>query len=90
MSEPIYVVSGLPRSGTSMMMRMLDAGGLHVVVDNIRTVDDDNSRGDYEFEAVKKVAEDKSWLPGAQGKVVKMISMLLQHLPAPGPRQSLR
>ena len=85
MSEPIYVVSGLPRSGTSMMMRMLDAGGLDVVVDNIRTADDDNPRGYYEFEAVKKVAEDKSWLPGAQGKVVKMISMLLQHLPAEYP-----
>jgi hypothetical protein len=82
MSEPIYIVSGLPRSGTSMMMRMLDAGGLEIVVDNIRAADDDNPRGYYEFETVKKIEEDKSWLPDARGKVVKMISMLLQHLPA--------
>lgn len=81
MDEPIYIVSGLPRSGTSMMMRMLEAGGLETVVDNIRTADDDNPRGYYEFETVKKIEEDTSWLPDARGKVVKTISMLLQHLP---------
>ena len=81
MSEPIYVVSGLPRSGTSMMMRMLDEGGLPVITDEIRTADDDNPRGYYELEAVKKTKGDPAWLAGAEGKVVKVISQLLYDLP---------
>lgn len=85
MSPPvrfITVVSGLPRSGTSMMMKMLEAGGLPVVTDNQRIADDDNPKGYYEFERVKQLAHDKAWLPEAQGKVVKIISELLKHLPA--------
>jgi broad-specificity NMP kinase len=78
----IVIVSGLPRSGTSMMMKMLEAGGLDVLTDHIRTPDEDNPKGYYEFERVKKVEEDKAWLPEAQGKVVKMISALLKHLPS--------
>jgi len=77
----IYIVSGLPRSGTSMMMKMLDAGGLAPLVDNIRVADEDNPKGYYEFERVKQLQTDKGWLPDADGKVVKIISMLLQHLP---------
>lgn len=80
--QPIVVVSGLPRSGTSMMMRMLDAGGLEVVTDQIRTADEDNPKGYYEFERVKKIAEDQAWLPDARGKVVKIISFLLLKVPA--------
>jgi hypothetical protein len=79
--EAIVVVSGLPRSGTSMMMKMLEAGGLPVLTDNVRTADEDNPRGYYEFERVKQIEEDREWLPGARGKVVKMISALLKHLP---------
>ena len=81
MSEPVIIVSGLPRSGTSMMMKMLEAGGIPVMTDNIRTADDDNPKGYYEFERVKQLDTDKSWLPDAQGKVVKVISMLLEKLP---------
>ncbi len=77
----VIVVSGLPRSGTSLMMQMLDRGGLGVVTDNIRTADTDNPKGYYEFERVKKVKEDSAWLPDARGKVVKMISLLLFDLP---------
>ena len=79
----VTIVSGLPRSGTSMMMKMLEAGGLEVFTDNIRTADDDNPKGYYEFERVKKLDKgDTVWLDDAQGKVVKVISVLLQHLPA--------
>ena len=77
----ITIVSGLPRSGTSMMMQMLEAGGLGIVTDNIRKPDEDNPRGYYEFERVKKIKEDKSWLDECRGKAVKMVSMLLYDLP---------
>jgi hypothetical protein len=80
-SNVITIVSGLPRSGTSMMMKMLEAGGIPVLVDNIRTADEDNPKGYYEFERVKQIESDKAWLPEAKGKVVKMISELLKHLP---------
>jgi hypothetical protein len=81
--ESIVVVSGLPRSGTSMMMRMLHHGGLEPVQDGIRRPNDDNPKGYYEFERVKKLPEkDHGWLPEARGKVVKCISELLFHLPA--------
>ncbi|MBN2467647.1 MAG: sulfotransferase domain-containing protein [Deltaproteobacteria bacterium] len=81
-NDVITVVSGLPRSGTSMMMRMLEAGGLEAVTDNIRTANEDNPRGYYEFERVKQLGKDTSWLAACRGKVVKIISMLLYHLPA--------
>jgi hypothetical protein len=80
--ETIVVVSGLPRSGTSMMMGMLEAGGLTLLKDDIREADDDNPEGYFEFERVKKLREgDFDWLPDAQGKVVKIISYLLLSLP---------
>jgi hypothetical protein len=79
--DAITIVSGLPRSGTSMMMRMLVAGGLEAVTDGVREADADNPRGYYEFERVKKIKEDTAWLDDARGKVVKMISALLVHLP---------
>jgi hypothetical protein len=81
--KPIVVVSGLPRSGTSMMMRMLESGGMSLVTDNIRQQDDDNPRGYYEVERIKDLSkeEDKSWLAEAQGKVIKVISFLLKDLP---------
>jgi hypothetical protein len=65
-----------------MMMRMLRAGGMPVLVDDIRTADPDNPNGYYEYERVKKVKEDRSWLPEAVGKAVKMVSALLTDLPA--------
>lgn len=82
MNDFITIVSGLPRSGTSMMMKMLESGGLEVAVDNIRKADEDNPKGYYELEKVKKIQEDSSWLPDTLGKVFKMIAMLLTDLPA--------
>lgn len=77
----LTIVSGLPRSGTSMMMKMLEAGGIPVLIDHIREADDDNPRGYYEFEPVKKTKEDPSWVAGSMGKVVKMVHLLLLDLP---------
>jgi hypothetical protein len=81
MDTKIIVVSGLPRCGTSLMMQMLDHGGVEVITDNLRTADTDNPRGYYEFERAKKVKEDASWLPEARGKAFKMVSQLLYELP---------
>ena len=77
----IIIVSGLPRSGTSMMMRMLEAGGMRILKDEIRKADEDNPAGYYEFEKVKELKKDPSWLENAKGKAVKIISSLLEHLP---------
>src|SRR5713101_4497721 len=83
--EEIIIVSGLPRSGTSLMMQMLENGGVEVMTDNTRTADTDNPRGYYEFEKVKKIKQDSSWLPLTRGKAFKMVSQLLYDLP-PGER----
>jgi hypothetical protein len=81
--ELVNIVSGLPRSGTSMMMKMLTAGGIPPLTDHLREPDKDNPRGYYEFERVKKLREgDHAWLPEAQGKVVKVIATLLPYLPS--------
>lgn len=78
----IIIVSGLPRSGTSMMMKMLEAGGIPPLTDELRTADKDNPKGYYEFERVKKLDKgDTEWLSEAGGKSVKVISALLKHLP---------
>lgn len=79
--ETIYIVSGLPRSGTSMMMQILEAGGMAVVTDKIRQADPDNPRGYYEFEKAKSIEKDTSWLDECKGKALKMISALVAHLP---------
>lgn len=82
-APPVIVVSGLPRSGTSMMMKMLAAGGIAPLTDELRAADADNPKGYYEFERVKQLDKgDTAWLPLARGKVVKVISYLLQYLPA--------
>src|SRR5438270_1305242 len=77
----ITIVSGLPRSGTSVMMQMLHHGGVEVVTDNLRTADTDNPNGYYEFEPVKTIKRDTTWLPATRGKAVKMVSQLQYHLP---------
>jgi hypothetical protein len=81
--QPIVVVSGLPRSGTSMVMKMLEAGGLSLLTDGLRTADEDNPKGYFEVERVKNLAResDKSWLAEARGKGIKVISYLLKSLP---------
>ena len=78
---PVVVVSGLPRSGTSMMMQMLAGGGLPVYTDEKREADADNPRGYYEHENATKLASDRSWLPESRGKVVKIVAQLLPYLP---------
>jgi hypothetical protein len=80
---PVYVVSGLPRSGTSMMMRMLEAGGIPTFTDGERAPDVDNPEGYYEYERVKDLEKDpdKSWVREARGKALKVISLLLRALP---------
>ena len=80
-SDFITRVSGVPRSGTSMMMQALEAGGLQPLTDNIRKPDEDNPKGYYEFEPVKKTKDDPTWLKNAPGRVVKMIYRLLYDLP---------
>lgn len=80
--KSIIIVSGLPRSGTSMMMKMLEAGGILPLTDHMRFADEDNPQGYYEFEQVKKLSQgDISWLAEAEGKAVKIIAALLIHLP---------
>ncbi len=81
---PVVVVSGLPRSGTSMAMKMLEAGGLSIVTDGQRVADEDNPKGYFEDERVLRLAEaaDKAWVRRARGKAIKVISYLLRHLPA--------
>jgi hypothetical protein len=81
MNDQIVVVSGLPRSGTSLMMKMLEAGGVPLLTDGVREADEDNPEGYYEFEPVKDLERDASWLPRARGRAVKIISQLLPGLP---------
>ena len=83
LGPPVIVVSGLPRSGTSMMMKMLGAADLDVVTDEIRTADEDNPKGYFEYERVKELDKDgdKAWVVEHRGKVLKIISFLLKDLP---------
>ena len=77
----ITIVSGLPRSGTSLMMQMLAAGGLPVLSDGERAADTDNPRGYLEWERIKQLPKDPGCIADAEGKVVKVISRLLLSLP---------
>ena len=78
----MVIVSGLPRSGTSMMMKMLEAGGMPLLIDGVRAADEDNPKGYYEYERVKGLDDgDVAWVAEAQGKAVKVISALLEYLP---------
>jgi hypothetical protein len=81
--SPVIVVSGLPRSGTSMMMQMLAAGGVPILSDGVRTPDDSNPEGYFEYEPVKALDEggDTAWVAEARGKAVKVVAPLLRHLP---------
>src|SRR5262249_42395496 len=80
MKDEITVVSGLPRSGTSMMMNILTAGGIQALTDGERLPDESNPRGYFELEKVKYLGRDRSFLSDAVGKVVKVVSPLLKHL----------
>ncbi len=80
----ITVVSGLPRSGTSMMMKMLYLGEMPILTDNLRKPDSDNPEGYYELERVKELEHDNSWLEMERGKAVKIVSPILRHLKLDG------
>ncbi len=77
----VTIVSGMPRSGTSMMMQMLNAGGMEILTDNVRLNDENNPKGYLEYQKVKNLASDNSWMHEGQNKVVKVIAQLLQYLP---------
>ena len=77
----VTIVSGAPRSGTSMMMRMLAEGGIPPLTDGVRQPDRDNPHGYFEYEPVKRTKDDASWLDGARGRAVKMVHVLLTDLP---------
>jgi hypothetical protein len=80
--KPVIIVSGLPRSGTSMAMKILEVGGIPPLTDHLRQPDKDNPKGYYEFERVKKLSNgDTTWLADAQGKCVKVIAGLITYLP---------
>jgi hypothetical protein len=82
-SKTVVIVSGLPRSGTSMMMKMLEAGGQAILTDNLREADANNPKGYYEFERVKNMKDgDLAWMSEAAGKVVKIVTGLIMFLPA--------
>ena len=81
LSESVVVVTGLPRSGTSLLMQMLAAGGMAVLSDELRAADEDNPRGYLEYEPVKNLMKDSNWLFKARGKAIKIVAPLLVALP---------
>ena len=80
-NKTITVVSGLPRSGTSLMMQMLMFGGMEIMTDNSRAADENNPKGFYELEKIKGLEKDSAWVREAKGKVIKVVSPLLFRLP---------
>ena len=78
--DQIVLVSGLPRSGTSLMMQMLDKAGIDILTDGKRTADQSNPKGYYEYEPVMSIHKDNSWLGEAKNKSVKVVAPLLKHL----------
>jgi hypothetical protein len=78
----ITIVTGLPRSGTSMLMQMLKKGGMEILSDHIRQADESNPKGYYEYEKIKSLPQDNSWMAQAEGKAVKIIVQLLKFIPS--------
>ena len=79
--QSVTIVTGVPRSGTSLVMQMLAAGGLPIASDGVRRADPDNPRGYFELEAARSLARDASWLPGIAGRAVKLVHTLVPSLP---------
>ncbi|MEM9016587.1 MAG: sulfotransferase, partial [Verrucomicrobiota bacterium] len=81
--EIITVVSGLPRSGTSLMMQILEAAGVELYTDGVRTADESNEKGYFEHEKVPSLltSKDRSWIAEAKGQGIKVVSPLLSSLP---------
>jgi len=79
--ESVIVVTGLPRSGTSLLMQMLAAGGVSLLSDGLREADEDNPRGYFEYEPVKRLLKNAAWLFDARGKAIKIVAPLVTALP---------
>lgn len=77
----LILVSGLPRSGTSLMMQMLRAGGLQLLTDGERVADENNPEGYWEWEAIKELPRNSRILEEVKGRVIKVVSALLPSLP---------
>ena len=85
LEDPLVIVSGLPRSGTSLMMSLLAAGGHPILTDQLRTPDPDNPRGYFEYTPVRSLMRDNTWLSAHRGRAIKIISTLLPFIPADLP-----
>lgn len=81
LEDIVVIVSGLPRSGTSMMLQMLAAGGIEIVADDARPADESNPRGYFENQRVTRLARDAAWLSEAKGKAVKVVAPLIPMIP---------
>jgi hypothetical protein len=79
--QEFVIVSGLPRSGTSLMMQMLRAGGLEPMTDGHRAPDEDNPEGYWEWEEIRQLPRNPLLIEKAHGKAVKVIAALLPALP---------
>jgi predicted AlkP superfamily phosphohydrolase/phosphomutase/Tfp pilus assembly protein PilF len=81
--KTFVLVSGLPRSGTSLMMQMLEAGGIEPMTDRERVADVDNPKGYYEWEAIKQIGKHPELLDdeAINGRAIKCVSMLLPRMP---------
>lgn len=84
-SDYVTVVAGLPRSGTSMLMQMLDAGGLEILTDRKRKADEDNPKGYYELEKATQLRKTRDWIGEARHKAVKIVAQLVPYIPADVP-----
>jgi hypothetical protein len=78
----LTIVTGVPRSGTSLVMQMLAAGGHPIATDGVRAADADNPRGYFELEAARRLTRDASWLPPLAGRALKLVHTLVPLLPS--------
>ncbi len=79
-----YIVSGLERSGTSMMMQILQAGRLPTAFDNMRKADENNLQGYFELEGGKIINKlmDKTFpMEKYRGRFIKITAFGLTFLP---------
>lgn len=84
-AAPLIIVTGLPRSGTSLVMSLLHAGGHPILTDSLRPPDPDNPHGYFEYSPVKSLMSDATWLPAHHGQAIKIISPLLPYIPTSLP-----
>jgi tetratricopeptide (TPR) repeat protein len=90
--EIITIVSGLPRSGTSLMMQVLEAAGIQAYTDGKRSADDSNKKGYFEHDNVLSLmsSPDRTWITDAKGQSLKVVAPLLTALPQPGEKFKYR